>query len=90
MTIKQLKKAIENAPDDAIFGTMDFANGYEINTLLPKRFLLLESNGKQMYVANNMGTHWNEQWAKENNAKYIGYADRDDEYKLHINQSTKV
>lgn len=84
MTIKQLKQAIENAPDDAIFGVMKFAHGHEIITMFPKRFLLLQGEFNQYYVSNDMGTHWDINWQKENKAKYIGHADKDDNYKLHI------
>ena len=64
LTIKQLKTLIQNAPDDALFGSMDFASDKEIKLYAPKRALLLEGFNSQYFVLNNMGTHWDEKWGQ--------------------------
>lgn len=90
LTVGELKRYLQDIPDDAIFGTMHFADKAEIQTYAPKRFLLLQSGKKgydgPMFVLNNMGTHWNEEWAQKNDANYVGHVDSRD-YKLHLNNS---
>ena len=53
-----------------IVGSMGFAKNAEIELFAPKRILITEdAKGNKFFVINNMGTHWNEQWAKNNDRK---------------------
>jgi len=74
MKIKELKKLIENVPDDAEFAVMNFSSDYEMEFIFPKRGLLIDSPQGKIFVINQMGTHWSEKWEKEN-YKLIGYVD---------------
>jgi len=64
LTVGQLKKLIQNVPDNYLFGTMDFASDNEIKLYAPKRGLLLEAFDSKYLVLNNMGTHWDDKWSR--------------------------
>ena len=81
MKIKELKRLIENAPDDATFSIMSFASRYEMEFLFPKRGLLIDSPNGQIFTINQMGTHWSKEWEKEN-YKIIGWIEKDIDNKL--------
>jgi hypothetical protein len=86
LTVGELKKYLQDVPDNIVFGTMGFAKNAEIEIYTPKRFLYIKSTKKGVsdkLVLNSMGTHWNEHWAKENDGEYAGYVDQSD-YKLHL------
>lgn len=73
MKIKEFKKLIENAPDDAELAIMLFANRYRMEYVYPKRVLLLKDKyGKETLAINQMGTHFSEEWAKDEYT-FVGY-----------------
>lgn len=82
MTIKELKTLIENAPDNAEFTIMLFANKYRMEYVHPKRALLLkDKQGNEVLAINQMGTHFSEEWAKDEYT-YIGYIETGKNNKL--------
>lgn len=86
LTVGELKKYLHDIPDEVVFGTMSFADDAEIEIYTPKRFLYIKATKlgvSDKFVLNNMGTHWNEEWASKNHAEYAGYVDNSD-YKLHL------
>jgi len=75
MKVKDLKRLLENAPDDAEVALMLFANKYRMEFIYPKRGLLLAAkSGGQVFAINQMGTHFSGQWAQDEYT-YIGYID---------------
>lgn len=83
LTVGQLKKYLQDVPDDTVFGAMSFADKAEFQTFSPKRFLYLSRvNCKNIVVINQMGTHYNDVWEKENKSTLLGWVDAAD-YKLH-------
>lgn len=87
MTIKELKLLIEHAPDDAEFAIMLFANKYKMEYVFPKRALLLkDKHGNDVLAINQMGTHFNEKWAKDEYT-LIGHIDTGINNKLILNET---
>jgi hypothetical protein len=66
LTIKLLKELIKDVPDDAIFSSMAFGNKNELDFFVIKRALIVKEGEITFFVLNQMGTHWNEKWEKEN------------------------
>lgn len=65
LTVGMLKKALKEAPDDALVCSMNFAENYELQLFSPKRFLVGQTKKEgQLFIINNMGTHWDEKWEK--------------------------
>jgi hypothetical protein len=82
MTIKEFKVLIENAPDEAELAIMLFANKYRMEYVYPKRALLLKDrHGNETLAINNMGTHFSEDWAKDEYT-YVGYIETGKNNKL--------
>lgn len=75
LKVKDLRKALENVDGELLVADMAFAAGEELQVFSPKRFLLIEAaDGQKFFAINNMGTHWNEQWERNNdNAKLRSY-----------------
>jgi hypothetical protein len=76
LTVGQLKSMLQNVPDECLFGSMDFASS-EFKLYAPKRGLLVEGQGSQYLLLNNMGTHWDEKWTYNGEFKLIGSVDRE-------------
>lgn len=76
LTVGQLKSMLQNVPDKCLFGSMDFASR-DFKLYAPKRGLLVERQGSQYLLLNNMGTHWDEKWAYNGEFKLIGSVDRE-------------
>ena len=78
ISVKKLKQLLETCDDNMIVGSMGFAKNAEIELFAPKRILITEdAKGNKFFVINNMGTHWNEQWSKNNDMKLSEYIDLD-------------
>ncbi len=79
LTVKMLKKALEDAPEDALVGSMNFGADYKLELYSPKRFLVGQTKKEgQLFIINNMGTHWNEKWEEGfNGIKILKTIDRD-------------
>lgn len=86
LTVGQLKKILKDIPDDALFGSMDFANNNEIRLFAVKRYLLLQEKEDYYFVMNNMGTHWDERWGNKGNVKLVVSFDKDTGEKTDIKQ----
>ena len=72
LTVKDLKKALEEVPDDALISSMSFGRNRELQLFTPKRFFIGKSNnGTKLFIINEMGTHWDKEWAEKNDAVEI-------------------
>ena len=65
LKVKDLKKALEQAPDEAIISYMGFGKNNQLDFFAPKRFFVGHNKESLLFIINCMGTHWDEKWAKE-------------------------
>lgn len=88
LTVGELKKYLQDIPDDTYFGFLSFGHK-SVEVFSPKRFLYLKSlplgYGKNLFVCNTMGTHYNDKIASKSKTEYLGFVD-DSDFKLHLKE----
>jgi len=64
LKVKDLKKVLEDAPDDALVCSMNFGED-KLQTFSPKAYFIAKNDeGDKLFIFNNMGTSWTDRWKK--------------------------